>query len=85
MYKIEVARIKISNLVSKSKFIKTDQMSIDLFPKMHLYALHMLNLVSPKILTAKLSMYTRVVNFDNCKETMNHLRKFSLLQISCAI
>jgi hypothetical protein len=79
MYKLEVARIKISNLVSKSKFINTDQMCIDLFPKMHLYALHMCNLVSPKILTAKLSMYKRVVNLDNCKETMKDLRKFSLL------
>ena len=39
MYKIEVARIKLSNLVSKSKFINTDQMSIHLFPLMHLYAL----------------------------------------------
>jgi len=40
MYKIQVARIKLSNLISKSKFIKTDQMSIHLFPVMHLYELH---------------------------------------------
>ena len=40
MYKIQVARVKLSNLVSKSKFINTNQMSIHLFPVMHLYALH---------------------------------------------
>ena len=39
MYKIQVARVKLSNLISKSKFINTDQMSIHLFPVMHLYAL----------------------------------------------
>ena len=39
MYKIQVARIKLSNLISKSKFINTNQMSIHLFPVMHLYAL----------------------------------------------
>ena len=40
MYKIQVARVKLSNLISKSKFINTNQMSIHLFPVMHLYALH---------------------------------------------
>ena len=40
MYKMEVARVKLSNLISKSKFINTNQMSIHLFPVMHLYALH---------------------------------------------
>ena len=39
MYKIQVARVKLSNLISKSKFINTNQMSIHLFPVMHLYAL----------------------------------------------
>jgi len=39
MYKIQVARIKLSNLISKSKFINTNQMSLHLFPVMHLYAL----------------------------------------------
>jgi len=41
MYKIQVARVKLSNLISKSKFINADQMSIHLFPVMHLYALHL--------------------------------------------
>ena len=40
MYKKQVARIKLSNLISKSKFINTDQMSIHIFPVMHLYILH---------------------------------------------
>ena len=40
MYKIQVARVKLSNPISKSKFINTNQMSIHLFPVMHLYALH---------------------------------------------
>ena len=39
MYKIQVARVKLSNLISKSRFINTNQMSIHLFPVMHLYAL----------------------------------------------
>ena len=39
MYKLQVARVKLSNLISKSKFINTNQMSIHLFPVMHLYAL----------------------------------------------
>ena len=39
MYKIQVARVKLSNLISKFKFIYTNQMSIHLFPVMHLYAL----------------------------------------------
>jgi len=42
MYKILVARAKLSNLISKFKFINTNQMSIHLFPVMHLYALHLL-------------------------------------------
>ena len=41
MYKIQVARVKLSNLTSKPKFINTNQMSIHLFPVMHLYALQM--------------------------------------------
>ena len=40
MYKIQVALVKLSNLISKSKFINTNQMSIHLFPIMHFYALH---------------------------------------------
>jgi hypothetical protein len=40
MYKIQVARVKYSNLISKSKFINTNQISIHLFLVMHLYALH---------------------------------------------
>jgi len=40
VYKIQVARVKLSNLILKSKFINTNQMSIHLFPVMHLYALH---------------------------------------------
>ena len=39
MYKIQVARVKLSNFLSSSKFIDTNQMSINLFPVMHLYAL----------------------------------------------
>ena len=39
MYKIQVARVKLSNLISKSKLINTNQMSIHLFPVIHLYAL----------------------------------------------
>ena len=39
MYKIQVARVKLSNLISKSKFMYTNQMSIHLFPVMHLCAL----------------------------------------------
>ena len=39
MYKIEAARVKLSNFISKSKFINTNQMSIHPFPVMHLYAL----------------------------------------------
>ena len=41
MYKIQVARVILSNLISKSTFINTNQMSIHLFPVMHLYALHL--------------------------------------------
>jgi len=37
MYKIQVARVKLSNLISKSKFININQMSIHLFPVLHLY------------------------------------------------
>ena len=48
MYKIQVARVKLSNLISKFKFINTDQMSIHLFPVMHLYALHRQSLVTEK-------------------------------------
>jgi hypothetical protein len=40
MYKLQVARVKLSNLISKFEFINTNQMSIHLFPVMHLYALH---------------------------------------------
>jgi hypothetical protein len=40
MYKIQAARVKLSSLIPKSKFINTNQMSIHLFPAMHLYALH---------------------------------------------
>ena len=39
MYKTEVARVKLSDLISKSKFTNTNRMSIHLFPIMHLYAL----------------------------------------------
>ena len=46
MYKIQVARVKLSNLISKSKFINTNQMSIHLFPIMHLYALQLPTLQS---------------------------------------
>ena len=41
MFNIQFAGVKVSNLISKSKFINTDQMSIHLFPVMHLYALHL--------------------------------------------
>ena len=41
MYKTQVARVKLSNPISKSKFINTNQVSIHLFPVMHLYALHL--------------------------------------------
>jgi len=40
MYKIQVATCKVIKSFSKSKFINTKQMSIHLFPFMHLYALH---------------------------------------------
>jgi len=40
MYKIQAALVKLSNIILKSKFIKTNQMSIHLFPVRHLYALH---------------------------------------------
>jgi len=39
VHKIQVARVKLSNLISKFKFINTNQMSLHLFPVMHLYAL----------------------------------------------
>ena len=39
MYKIQVACVKLSNLVSKFKFINTNQMSIHLFPVMHIFSL----------------------------------------------
>ena len=42
MYKIQVACVKLSNLISKFKFINTNQMSIHFFPVMHLYALQRL-------------------------------------------
>ena len=48
MYKIQVARVKLSDLISKSKFMNTDQMSIHLFPVMHLCALH--NYISPRVI-----------------------------------
>ena len=38
--KYKVQLVKLSNLISKFKFINTNQMSIHLFPVMHLYALH---------------------------------------------
>jgi len=37
LYKIQVDRVKVPNLISKFKFINTNQMSI------HLYALHHIN------------------------------------------
>ena len=40
MYKTQVARVTLSNLTSKSKFMNTNQMLIHLFPVMQLYALH---------------------------------------------
>ena len=39
MYKIQFSLVKLSNLISKFRFINTNQMSIRLFPVMHLYAL----------------------------------------------
>jgi hypothetical protein len=45
MYQTQVARVKLLNLISKSKFINTNQMSIHLFPVMHLYALHIFDLL----------------------------------------
>ena len=39
MHKIQAARVKLSNLISSSKFIITNQMSIQLFPVMVLYVL----------------------------------------------
>ena len=39
MHKIQVARVKLSYLISKLKFIYTNQKSIHPFPVMHLYAL----------------------------------------------
>ena len=47
MYKIQDARVKLSNLISKSKFINTNQMSTHLFPVMHLYVLHLYHLMLP--------------------------------------
>ena len=41
MYKIQVARVKLSNLISKFRFINTNQLSIHLFPVMHFCALHL--------------------------------------------
>jgi hypothetical protein len=41
MYKIQVARVKLSNLFSKFKFININQMSIHLFPVMHFRALRL--------------------------------------------
>jgi len=41
MYEIQVARVKLSNLISKPRFINSNQMSIHLFPVIHLYALHL--------------------------------------------
>ena len=40
MYKTQVSRVKLSNLISKSKLINTNQMSMHLFPVMHLCASH---------------------------------------------
>ena len=47
MYKIQVVRVKLSNPISKFKFINTNQMSIHLFPVMHLYALQTLYFIFP--------------------------------------
>ena len=41
MYKIQDARVKLSNFISTSKFfLKTSQMLICLFPSKDFYALH---------------------------------------------
>jgi len=40
MYEMQDTRVKLSNFISSSKFLKTNQMSICLFPSMHSYALH---------------------------------------------
>jgi len=40
MYEIQVTRVKLSNFISSSKFLNTNQMLICLFPSMHFYALH---------------------------------------------
>ena len=42
MYKIQGVCVKLSNLISKPKFINTNQMSIHLFPVMHPHALQYL-------------------------------------------
>ena len=42
MYKIHVARVKLSNFLSSSKLINTNQILIHLFPLTNLYALHIL-------------------------------------------
>ena len=35
MYDIQVTRVKLSNFISSSKFLNTNQMLICLFPSMH--------------------------------------------------
>jgi len=39
MYEIQVARVKLSNFISSSQLLNTNQMLICLFPSMHFYAL----------------------------------------------
>ena len=69
MYKIQVACVKLSNLVSKSKFMNTNQMSIPLFPVMHLYALqyyfaHFLLLTNPTKIYSEQDTYNGSQKID---------------------
>jgi len=40
MYEVQVTRVKLSNFISSSKFLNTNQMLICFFPSVHFYALH---------------------------------------------
>jgi hypothetical protein len=68
MYKIEVARVKLSDLISKSKFINTNRISIHLFLVMHLYSLQYLTIgtqsINKQLFVAKIWNYFRH-NGDN--------------------
>ena len=76
MYKIEIARVKLSDLISKSKFINTNRISIHLFPVMHLYSLHLSLIKLWCVLASSVLMlqkaYKKILSTKQTKQNYNN-------------